>query len=64
MRAVAVHTQDAPGPGPFCPRRREPRKARATVLLATVETPAAQFIPYSVSGSDYDYTTGGEGTAR
>jgi hypothetical protein len=43
---------------------RNPRTARAAVLVATAVTLAVYFIPHSIFGSEYDYTRGsGHGTA-
>jgi hypothetical protein len=43
---------------------RNPRTARAAVLVATAITLAVYFIPHSIFGSEYDYTRGsGHGTA-
>jgi hypothetical protein len=43
---------------------RNPRTARAAVLVATAVTLAVYFIPPSIFGSEYDYTRGsGHGTA-
>jgi hypothetical protein len=43
---------------------RNPRNARAAVLVATAVTLAVYFIPHSIFGSEYDYTRGsGHGTA-
>lgn len=40
-----------------------PRTVRAAVIVATVVTLAVYFIPHSIFGSEYDYTTGiGRGT--
>lgn len=43
--------------------RANPRTVRAAVIFATVVTLAVYFIPHSIFGSEYDYTTGiGRGT--
>ena len=43
---------------------RHPRWTRAAVIFATVVTLAVYFIPHSIFGSEFDYTSGvGRGTA-